>query len=91
MVYICEDETRYTISVQEIEDKNCDLSVSGHSMSLFETLMVSPIEINGATAYEVSSMFSFPCMYCNLEDLPVQNLAPMFTFHRVTAISIAFF
>ncbi|KAF9611299.1 hypothetical protein IFM89_029737 [Coptis chinensis] len=23
MVYICEDETRYTISVQEIEDKNC--------------------------------------------------------------------
>ncbi|KAF9603409.1 hypothetical protein IFM89_036110 [Coptis chinensis] len=126
MVYICEDETRYTISVQEIEDKNwysyyfcfllpnlytisttndvsvnsendcskpivlvtngdgigaigltvlvealvgvghfnvhvctpqswvflCDLSVSDHSMSPFETLMVSPIEINGATAYE---------------------------------------
>ncbi|KAF9601184.1 hypothetical protein IFM89_017132, partial [Coptis chinensis] len=29
-----------------------DLSVSGHSMSPFETLMVSPIEINGATTYE---------------------------------------
>ncbi|KAF9613067.1 hypothetical protein IFM89_005515 [Coptis chinensis] len=31
-----------------------DRSVSGHSMTPFETLMVSPVEISGATAYEVS-------------------------------------
>lgn len=36
-----------------------DKSVSGHSVTLGETLAVSTAEINGATAYEVSGKITF--------------------------------
>ena len=36
-----------------------DKSLSGHSVTLRETVAVTPAEIKGATAYEVSGMFRF--------------------------------
>ena len=36
-----------------------DKSVSGHSVTLRETVAVTSAEINGATAYEVSGIIAF--------------------------------
>ena len=38
-----------------------DKSVSGHSVTLRETIAVSSAEINGATAFEVSGMMGLCC------------------------------